>query len=341
MQHTRSHRLLLALTLVFCLVMAAGCGAQTQSTSQGSSAESQAEGNASTAATQATGEAQQTSGNPLTRLADSFLGVQAQDQASSSNTAGGAEQTQRAVTDTLNAYTGEVGVCVMRFDGSEAFQINGNEKFVSASMIKLLILCEFMAQVDAGTIKLSDTYTLQGSDIVGGTGVIGDAGAGTSYTYDQLAKHMIAESDNTATNILIDKLGMAKINARAITLGLSNTDLQRKMMDTASGLENHMSANDAVVILKGIANHNIASQQMCETALGYLKAQTDNEGLAQTIPSGIEFPHKTGTLNAERHDAGIVYSKTPYLIAVFTNDISSPNSLLANISNTVYNGYSS
>lgn len=248
------------------------------------------------------------------------------------------ESLKAQVQQIVAPYGDNVSVVVAPVDGSPGFAINENRRFVSASMIKLLILAEFLSEVDGGVKSLNSTYTLEGSDIVGGTGKIQGDSPGTTYTYDDLARYMITHSDNTATNILIDSMGMSMINARAARLGLTQTDLQRKMMDLDSGRENHISAADAAAILLKTANHTLASEAMCTKAESYLQAQTDTEGLAQGVPHNIPFGHKTGSLDSIRHDGGIVYSSKPYVIVVLTSlDAGTANSLMARVSETVYN----
>lgn len=261
------------------------------------------------------------------------------EQSNSKSTSKNTSQTKPVQTEVENLiaeYGDHVGIGVSYLDGSGGFEINGNRQFVSASMIKLLILAEFIKQLDANTVSLTNTYTLKASDIVGGAGIIGSNGEGSTYTLDELAYYMIAESDNTSTNVLIDILGLDTINTRASELGLLKTDLERKMMDESGTGQNHMSVTDAETILAGIANHTIASESACNKALDYLYAQTDDEALAQGIPNGVAFAHKTGALDTCRHDAGIVYCKKPYIIAVFTEEVPSPESLMETISKTVY-----
>ena len=237
---------------------------------------------------------------------------------------------------TLAKLPDNVSATVITLDGNINVNTNGNEPFACASMIKLLVLAEFMDEVDSGMLSLNELYELKSSDIVGGTGIIGNSGAGASYTMDELALYMIYKSDNTATNALINRMGMNKINAKAKELGLTATELNRYMMDLDSGIENYMSSNDAANILLGIANKTIASSTMCDRAIGYLEAQSDNEGLAEGLPVGIRFAHKTGSLNSGRHDGGIVYASAPYVIVMFTNGAASPNSLMANTSQEVF-----
>lgn len=244
---------------------------------------------------------------------------------------------ESAVKDIVADYGDDVAVAVVPLDGSLGFNINGGEKFVSASMIKLLILAEFMDEVDAGKLDSESVYTRDANDVVGGTGVIQNEASGTTYSYDDLTRHMIMYSDNTATNVLIDLMGMDSINEEAAELSLDKTDLQRKMMDLNSGVENHISANDAAEILVGIANKSIASKKLCEKAESYLLKQTDSAGIVQGLPDGVEFGHKTGDLNTIRHDGGIVYAEDPYVIVVLTDiGASSANSLMSEVSDAVY-----
>lgn len=247
------------------------------------------------------------------------------------------QEAEHAVSNLVSLYGSEVAVAVVPLDGSEGFSINGDADFVSASMIKLLILAEYLDQVEAGALNPQASYTVTSNDVVGGTGIIQNSGAGVAYTYDELARDMIMYSDNTATNILVDAIGTDAINAKASELGLSGTSLQRRMMDLGTGVENHITANDAAALLAGFANRTLASESLCETAEGYLLDQTDSAGLAQGLPADVSFAHKTGSLDPIRHDGGIVYAENPYVIVVLANIGASPaNSLMAQVSSAVY-----
>lgn len=241
------------------------------------------------------------------------------------------------VRQMVSEYGESVAVSVVPLDESPGFSINGEKSFVSASMIKLLILEDYLRSVEQGAINPDGIYTRDAKDVVGGTGVIQNEASGTVYTYDDLARHMVMYSDNTATNVLINVLGMDSINEEAVSLGLSGTNLQRKMMELNSGVENHISADDAAFILASIANHTLVSKDLSEKAESYLLKQTDSDGLAQGLPAGVEFGHKTGSLDSVRHDGGIVYSQSPYVIVVLTElNATTANSLMSKISNTVY-----
>lgn len=247
------------------------------------------------------------------------------------------QQAQQAVESIVASRGDAVAVCVLPVDGGAGFSINGSESFVSASMIKLAILAKYMHEVDAGAIGPADQYTLKSSDIVGGSGIVQNSSPGTAFTYDRLAEDMIKYSDNTATNILLDTLGMDAVNSYARGLGLSGTKVNRLMMHTESGLENYVTADECAQVLLGIAQGTLASREACNKAEAWLLAQDDRAGLIQGLPSGVGFGHKTGSLATVRHDGGIVYGEDPYVIVVLTRlDESTANSLMAEVSRAVY-----
>ncbi|MGI6590223.1 MAG: serine hydrolase [Eggerthellaceae bacterium] len=196
---------------------------------------------------------------------------------------------------------------------------DGDAPMVSASVIKLLILAAFLDQVDQGDLDFDTVYTLQSSDIVGGTGSLQSRGAGAQVTLREAARLMITESDNVAANILIDQMGMKYINAEAEKLGLTSTQLNRRMMED-NGRQNYMSARDAAVILKKIYQGTLVSKKMSALALEFLKGQTDDTGFAQGLSGQVTFAHKTGTLSSPsvQNDAGIVLADHPYILVCFT-----------------------
>ncbi len=194
-----------------------------------------------------------------------------------------------------------------------------------------------MDQARDEVTTLDKIYYLDSSDCVGGTGEINALPTGTSLSYSELAKAMIAYSDNTATNVLIDSLGMDVINKEAESLGLNGTKLQRLMMDFDSKTENYICAKDAATILRGFTDGTIGDEDTSALAIDFLKSQVDNDALTQGLPDGIEFAHKTGSLNGARHDGGIVYASEPYILVVLTT-LESPtaNQLMCDLSKAIY-----
>lgn len=222
------------------------------------------------------------------------------------------KELQLQIEELTQPYGSSVSVCVIDASNGNYCQVNSDKAFVSASMIKLAVLCEYMHAVDNGQLDPADRVSLKNMKVVGGTGLI-QTERHASYTYDELCRYMIMYSDNTATNALINKLGQDSVNERVQTLGCKNTSLNRQLMALNTNTENWISARDAATILYKIKNGTASSSTICAKALEYLSKQTDNEGMAEGISSGA-FAHKTGSLRSMRHDGGIVLGKHPYVI---------------------------
>ena len=225
-----------------------------------------------------------------------------------------------ALEQATGAHAGTCAVACASADGSWSVDVNGDEPFVSASIIKLAILGTLLDQAQSGALSLDDSVTVGPSDIVGGTGVIQASGAGGSYTYRQLAAYMIQDSDNVATNLIIDAVGMSAVNEYASEIGLTQTALNRRMMDFAAGDENYTSANDVAHMLQLIYQGKLVSSDASEFALDLLKGQHDNAGLLEGLPAGSVFAHKTGTLDGVFNDGGIALDRNPYVMVVLSGN---------------------
>ena len=218
--------------------------------------------------------------------------------------------------------------------------VNGSTQHASASMIKLVVLAALFDKVAAGEIDLSAQVEIKASDIVSGTGTVQDDGPGT-YELRELARRMIADSDNTATNVIVDLIGMDAVNEEASKLGLTGTVMARKMMDMVAadqGMRNRMTSDDAATILNLIASGKLVNEQMSELAMSFLLQQTINAGLTDAIPAGVQVAHKTGELIQAEHDGGIVLAAHPYVLVVMTEGIDNylGVSVIADVSRAVY-----
>lgn len=194
----------------------------------------------------------------------------------------------------------------------------------AASMIKVYILSYLFEKIDKGEISLQDVYVLKPSDKVGGSGVLYGYESGSVLSIDTIARLMITESDNTATNILIDKLGMENINSYIVTQGYKDTQLNRKMMDVNAidkGIENYTSAQDLGNWFLKLASGKMASDLANKQMLDYLVGQTDTECISAALPNRI-IAHKTGELAGVYHDGGIIYNtnRNDYYILILLSD---------------------
>jgi len=203
-------------------------------------------------------------------------------------------------------------------------QVSHNENLVhqSASVIKVLIMAEALIQVEEGIYSLYQMIKVKDSDIVPYS-VIGDLDI-REYTYKDLVSLMIEYSDNTATNVLIDLLGMEKINLLARRLSMSNTILQRKMMDFRSigfGKDNFTTIMDITTLFEAFENRVIVCDKLSELAIDILKRQKHKDAFLRFLNEDVVVAHKTGQLEGLNHDIGIFYlDNVSYILGIFISN---------------------
>ena len=219
-------------------------------------------------------------------------------------------------------------VCVNFYDlnKNDGFSINGNEKVLSASMIKLLILAELMKKISEDKFSLSDTIMMANFMKTEGDGVLKELNIGHHFNLKELATLMIIVSDNQATNILIDFLGMENINLLGKELGLRATFLERGMMDAEArenGYDNYTSADDISLLLKLIYQEKLINKEASQLMLEILLKQQQGERLQRYLPTDIKIAHKCGDLDNLENDGGIIWlEEKVYILVVLTSGMS-------------------
>ena len=192
----------------------------------------------------------------------------------------------------------------------------------SASMIKVFILAAVMDQVTLGDANLDEVMTLHEADMVGGAGILAGYGDGAQLSLREVLRLMITESDNTATNMVIDRIGMDTINHYIKAHGYNDTVLQRKMMDIYAinaGLENYSSVQDLGEIFSKIYHHNCVNNDLDAVMLEFLMGQTDTDCFPAALPDRI-IAHKTGALAGLYDDGGIIYQDGKDVILVIMTE---------------------
>lgn len=236
-----------------------------------------------------------------------------------------AELTAAAIEEIAAEVGGLVSVAVRDLDGGTAIDFNAGERLPSASVIKVCILVELMAQVEERSLSLDETLRLQDAEKVPGSGVLSMLHPGLELTLEDLAHLMITVSDNTASNMLIDRLGIDRINGRLERLGLVKTRLGRKFYDFEArdrGLDNWIAADEMAGLLTAIQRRQVVSGAACEKMLDILRKQQFTDRIPRLLPPDTPVAHKTGTITGVCHDAGIIYSPSgPLVLAVFTQGI--------------------
>jgi beta-lactamase class A len=194
----------------------------------------------------------------------------------------------------------------------------------SASLIKVFIMAEAFRRASSGSLNLFDSAAVTPNVQVGGAGPLEYAECGASFKLLELIELMIIESDNTATNILIQILGMDSVNKLARTLGCRNTLLKRQMMDfsaRAAGSDNFTSPTDMNSLLSRLYANDCIEPASDQAMLAILLRQTDTCKLPLLLPPGTVIAHKTGELDGIEHDSGIIYGQTPYILTIMTENL--------------------
>lgn len=213
---------------------------------------------------------------------------------------------------------GVVGYDILDMTSGDRFSHLERETFPTASTIKLAIVYELFKQADGGRVRLDDTIVLDRAKAVGGTGVLVHMGTPTLSIRDY-ATLMVTLSDNTATNVLIDRLGMTDITSRMQSLGLTGTKLRRHMMDLAAarrGEENVSTPAELVRLLQAMHGPLGDGRLAMPAAIELLKKPKESR-LRRGLPDDVAAADKPGELDGVRVDAGVVFAKNrPYVFAV-------------------------
>lgn len=197
-----------------------------------------------------------------------------------------------------------------------------SESMRSASMIKMFLLAVAMERVKAEYWSMEMPITIHQKDKVGGSGILCGYPDESKINLSMLLRLMIMESDNTATNILIDMLGMESVNDYISQNGYSDTCLARKMMDFAAakaGKENYTSVRDLGNLFDKINRRECVSPELDNIMLSYLQEQTDRECFPAALPEAV-IAHKTGELNGVYDDGGIISLDGRVLIVVIMTE---------------------
>lgn len=222
-------------------------------------------------------------------------------------------------------FSGRIAVVAQRLhDGAPFISRNSSERFASASVIKLLIAVAVTQKLAGDGIGWDKTLTLQKAQIVPASETFEKAQPGTKATFAALLMAMIAQSDNTAANVLADYVGFEQLNYQAAGLGMPQTRMGRHFMDFAArkaGHENYTSAADMARIAQLIAAEPVRYQRI----VGAMMGQEDRLMIPAAVKRQVIVANKTGLLNDARHDVAIVGfdSSSPYVVAVLTGDFAS------------------
>jgi D-alanyl-D-alanine carboxypeptidase (penicillin-binding protein 5/6) len=229
----------------------------------------------------------------------------------------------------VKAHQGRVAVAVKHLKTGEAFAHRDDEPMPTASLIKFPVMIEAYRQAHAGRIDLDAQVRLCDEDKVPGSGILRTHfSQGATFSVRDAIRLMIAYSDNTATNLVLDQIGLAATGETMQAWNLPNTRIHAKVFRADTSIAPDRSkkfglgsttAAEMVRLLERLERKDIVSAKASEEMLGHLLACEDKDKFSKRLPSGTKIAHKTGSVSAVRTDAGIVYAPTgPIALCVLT-----------------------
>ncbi len=251
--------------------------------------------------------------------------------------AGKASALNQQIVEAVRGFHGSVGIFAKNLDSGAIYDMRGDERVRTASTIKLAILAATFNAVEEGKVKWTDLSTLHDADKVKGSGVLGNEFSdGDQLPLRDLVHLMIVLSDNTATNLVLDRVGADYVNDYMDKLGFKNTRTMKKVgsnlkepgfskagRDPANqrfGLGS-TTPHEMLMLIEKMERGEVVSPDASREMIKILKRQQDHNGIARRIGE-TPVANKAGALDHLRSDVGIVYSKGGRIaIAITCDDI--------------------
>lgn len=232
----------------------------------------------------------------------------------------------------IKAHKGVVAVGVKHLETGEAFFHDADRVMPTASLIKLPVLIEAYLQADEGKVSLKDELTLRDADRVPGSGILTTHFSdGAKLSLRDACRLMVAFSDNTATNLVLDKVTIPAVNKRMADWGLKETRINAKVFRgsttsvdkgrTAKYGLGSTTAREMITLWETIMLGDKLRPALKWTVIGHLKSNTDRDKFARLLPPGTRVAHKDGAVTAARTDAGVLFTPGGVIaVCVLTNE---------------------
>ena len=211
-------------------------------------------------------------------------------------------------------------IYVWEYENGKYLDINADEQFSAASIIKLPVLVRMFKSIEAKQFTIYDEMVLTDYYKASGSGNLQYMGNGGKYSLDALAKTMIQDSDNSATNMIMSKMGgMDDVNIGLRDWGISKTYVRTWLPDLSG--TNKTTANDLAKILYNLDNPGFLNINSREYIIDYMSHVKNDKLIAAGLGEGALFVHKTGDIGTMLGDAGIVYAPNnqKYIIVILAN----------------------
>jgi beta-lactamase class A len=235
------------------------------------------------------------------------------------------------LTPLAQAHKGKVALAVKHLETGESYYFKADEVMPTASLIKVAVLIEAYQQADEGKLRLTDMVTLHDADKVPGSGLLTyHFSDGATFPLRDAVRLMIAFSDNTATNLVLDKVGIASVNRRMEVWGYPNTRLNAKVFrGSTTSVDPERSkkyglgsttAREMAGLMEELQVGERCRPPLKQCILGHLRKNDDKDKFPRLLPPGTAVAHKDGSLSDTRTDAGILYTPGgPVAVCVLTN----------------------
>jgi len=227
---------------------------------------------------------------------------------------------QARLSPLVDAFPGVAGIAVRDAAGEGGLSLNSDEIFPTASSIKIHVLMQLLARAEAGEVDLDERVPLDRQEIVQGSGVLCHLAGPVTLSLLDIATLMIIVSDNTATNICIDRAGIDGTNALLRSLGLEQTVLRRKMMDAVAAVADRENVSTPAELVQTLVllHEGKPSARVADQCLALLR-KPKHGFLDRGLPPDVVFASKPGHVDGARCDAALVtLPHRPYALAVMT-----------------------
>ena len=234
----------------------------------------------------------------------------------------------RTLDSIADRHHGVVGYAIVNLETGERLTRRGDETFPTASLIKVPVMVTVFDLVTKGELSLDDPLTLLKIDKVGGAGVLHLLHPGLVLTVRDATALMIAVSDNTATNLILDRVLMRRVWDKMEALGLMHTKVHHKVMTWASSVAPDSTKkyglgvttpNEAAQLFALLADGKAVNAAADSAMLAMLDNNQDSE-LLQRHVSGVRAPHKTGAVDASRTECAIFYLQSRVVACALTKE---------------------
>ncbi|HLH03324.1 MAG TPA: serine hydrolase [Bryobacteraceae bacterium] len=250
-----------------------------------------------------------------------------------------------AVKAKIAGFQGRVSLAAKNLETGESYSLRADEPVRTASTIKLAIMIECFAEANEGKLDLNEKLKVLPEEKVSGSGILQEMTDNDLFPIRDMVDLMIVLSDNTATNLILNRIGGDAVNARMESLGLKQTRSMRKILGDRNDLKPYPSGitkegakpenkkwgigrttpAEMLFLIEKIYRGEMVSKSASEQMLTILKHQRDRDGIGRDMKD-VDIANKTGALDALRADVGLIFSKKgPIAMAIYIDGMPEPD----------------